>query len=255
MTTPTLTGLHHVTLAVTDLDQAITWFETVFGARRRAADDHYGEDGVRFAAVLSLPGVAVPVLLQRAADVPPVSHVGLGVAGRPELARWAAHFDQHGVTHSDVLLGRGGHVMTCATPGGSTLVLFADQVDDATGLAGRARPGSCTCSAPPARSASGSCRKSCRPARSARSCSPTPADWADSFGALDFLETRRIPFIVAVNCFDGADIYDQDEIRAALDIDPHVPVQHCDARDRSSSKRVIVRLLEYLMATATEAGS
>jgi uncharacterized protein len=77
----------------------------------------------------------------------------------------------------------------------------------------------------------------------------------DCFGPLDFLETRRIPFIVAVNCFDGADIYEQDEIRAALDIDPHVPVQHCDARDRSSSKRVIVRLLEYLMATATEAGS
>jgi signal recognition particle receptor subunit beta len=75
----------------------------------------------------------------------------------------------------------------------------------------------------------------------------------DCFGAVDFLETRNIPFIVAVNCFDGADIYDQDEVRQALDIGAHVPVQHCDARDRGSSKQVLVRLLEYLMTNATAA--
>ena len=73
----------------------------------------------------------------------------------------------------------------------------------------------------------------------------------DCFGAVDFFESRSIPFVVAVNCFDGADIYDEDEVRQALDLDPHVPVQLCDARDRGSSKQVLVRLLEYLMATAT----
>ena len=73
----------------------------------------------------------------------------------------------------------------------------------------------------------------------------------DCFGSIDFFESRSIPFIVAVNCFDGADIYEEDEIRQALDIGAHVPVQNCDARDRSSSKQVLVRLLEYLMATAT----
>jgi uncharacterized protein len=73
----------------------------------------------------------------------------------------------------------------------------------------------------------------------------------DCFAALDFFESRNIPFIVAVNCFDGTDIYEEDEVRQALDIGAHVPVQHCDARDRGSSKQVLVRLLEYLMATAT----
>jgi uncharacterized protein len=73
----------------------------------------------------------------------------------------------------------------------------------------------------------------------------------DCFGALDFFESRDIPFIVAVNCFDDADLYEEDEVRRALDIDGHVPVQHCDARDRGSSKQVLVRLLEHLMATAT----
>ena len=55
----------------------------------------------------------------------------------------------------------------------------------------------------------------------------------DCFGAIDFFESRRIPFIVAVNCFDDADYYDEHEVRHALDIGPHVPVQHCDARDRT----------------------
>jgi signal recognition particle receptor subunit beta len=75
----------------------------------------------------------------------------------------------------------------------------------------------------------------------------------DCFGAIDFFESRSIPFIVAVNCFDGADIYEEDEIRQALDIDTQIPVQFCDARDRGSSKQVLVRLLEGLMTTAVTA--
>jgi uncharacterized protein len=75
----------------------------------------------------------------------------------------------------------------------------------------------------------------------------------DCFGALDFFETRGIPFIVAVNCFDGAEIYDEDEVRHALDIGSGVPIQFCDARQRGSGKQVLVRLLEYLMVTARAA--
>jgi signal recognition particle receptor subunit beta len=70
------------------------------------------------------------------------------------------------------------------------------------------------------------------------------------FGALDFFESRNIPFIVAVNCFDDADIYAEDDVRQALDVGAHVPVQHCDARDRGSSQQVLVKLLEHVMATA-----
>jgi signal recognition particle receptor subunit beta len=77
----------------------------------------------------------------------------------------------------------------------------------------------------------------------------------DCFGALDFFETRGIPFIVAVNCFDGAEVYGEDEVRHALDVGPRVPIQLCDVRQRSSSKQVLVRLLEYLMISATAAAS
>ena len=136
MTPPTLSGLHHVTFPVADLDDATTWFETAFGARRRAELDHHDEHGSRFAVVLSLPGVAPLVALRQTKDVPEeVVQWALDVAGQAELARWAAHFDRHGVAHSDVLTAQAGHVMTCTTPGGPTLLLYAAQADEAVGPA------------------------------------------------------------------------------------------------------------------------
>ncbi|HEX3789043.1 MAG TPA: ATP/GTP-binding protein [Pseudonocardiaceae bacterium] len=70
----------------------------------------------------------------------------------------------------------------------------------------------------------------------------------DSFAAVDYFESRDIPFIVAVNCFDGAEVYDEDEVRGALNIERHVPVQLCDVREPDSAKLVLVRLLEHLIA-------
>lgn len=69
----------------------------------------------------------------------------------------------------------------------------------------------------------------------------------DSFAAVDYFESRNIPFIVGVNCFDGADIYEEDEIRAALDLPTHVSVVFCDVRKRESAKHVLTRLLKHLM--------
>ncbi|AHH20060.1 putative ATP/GTP-binding protein [Nocardia nova SH22a] len=70
----------------------------------------------------------------------------------------------------------------------------------------------------------------------------------DSFSAIDYFESRRIPFVIAVNCFDGADIYDEHEIRDALAISNYAPVVLCDVRDRESSKNILVRLIEHIMA-------
>lgn len=67
------------------------------------------------------------------------------------------------------------------------------------------------------------------------------------FPAVDFFETRGIPFVLAVNCFDGAERYDPEEIRAAVDLDPIVPVALCDVRRRDSCKYVLIVLLKYLI--------
>ncbi|MZG17095.1 ATP-binding protein [Streptomyces sp. SID5914] len=67
------------------------------------------------------------------------------------------------------------------------------------------------------------------------------------FASVDFFEHRGIPFAVGVNCFDGRCDEDPDEIRAALDLAPDVPLVLCDARDRESVKSVLVTLLEHVM--------
>ncbi|MEU1997316.1 ATP/GTP-binding protein [Nocardia gamkensis] len=74
---------------------------------------------------------------------------------------------------------------------------------------------------------------------------------ADSFAAVDYFESRRIPFVVAVNCFDGADRYAPGEIGAALGVPTHVPIMLCDARDRASCKEVLVSLFEYIRASTS----
>jgi signal recognition particle receptor subunit beta len=71
----------------------------------------------------------------------------------------------------------------------------------------------------------------------------------DAFPALDYFEHRDLPYVVAVNCFDGAPRYDVDEVREALAIAPHVPLILCDARSRESAKEVLVAVVEHAMAT------
>jgi hypothetical protein len=68
-----------------------------------------------------------------------------------------------------------------------------------------------------------------------------------SFPSIDFFEHRGIPFVVAVNCFDGSQLYTEDEVRHALDLDDGIPVVLCDARDRESSKTVLVGLIQHSM--------
>jgi uncharacterized protein len=71
---------------------------------------------------------------------------------------------------------------------------------------------------------------------------------ADCFGAIDYVEQRGIPFVVAVNCFDGVLLHAIDDVREALQVGHHVPFVACDARDRESVKNVLVDLVEHAMS-------
>jgi len=70
---------------------------------------------------------------------------------------------------------------------------------------------------------------------------------ADCFAAIDYFERNGTPFIIAVNCFDGAPRFEADDIRIALTLQPEVPVVMCDARERDSVKKVLVSLVRYVM--------
>ncbi len=70
---------------------------------------------------------------------------------------------------------------------------------------------------------------------------------ADSFSVVDFFEHRRIPFVVALNQFEGARVHNVDAVRRALALSDAVPILPFDARDRQQSKDVLIALLEYAL--------
>jgi uncharacterized protein len=69
----------------------------------------------------------------------------------------------------------------------------------------------------------------------------------DSFSPIDFFESRRVPYLVAVNLFDGAPRYAEREIREALAVSPETPLVMCDARVRDSVKHTLIALVEYVV--------
>ncbi|MBB6119893.1 hypothetical protein FHS13_001844 [Nocardiopsis algeriensis] len=73
---------------------------------------------------------------------------------------------------------------------------------------------------------------------------------ADSFDSIDFFESRAVPFVVAVNCFDGHSTHRPEDVRTALDVSQHVPVLLCDARRRDSAKEVLAQLVSLVLRLA-----
>jgi uncharacterized protein len=75
---------------------------------------------------------------------------------------------------------------------------------------------------------------------------------ADCFASIDYFERTGTPFLIAVNCFDGAPQFDPEDIRIALTLSPEVPVVLCDARNRDSVKKVLVSLVRYVMTRTSQ---
>jgi signal recognition particle receptor subunit beta len=69
----------------------------------------------------------------------------------------------------------------------------------------------------------------------------------DCYPVLDYFEERAVPFLVAVNHFEGARQFEVGEVREALGVDELIPVVDCDARYRESVKLVLVALIERVL--------
>src|SRR5512142_1182315 len=78
---------------------------------------------------------------------------------------------------------------------------------------------------------------------------------ADCFASIDYFERSGTPFIIAVNCFDGAPRFEAEDIRIALTLRPEVPIVMCDARNRDSVKKVLVSLVRYVLNSRSQASS
>ena len=74
----------------------------------------------------------------------------------------------------------------------------------------------------------------------------------ESFSPLDYFESKGLPFIVAVNEFDGVPRYPAEEIAAALALPAEVPIISLDARDREQAKGALVKITEYALMRLRE---
>ncbi|MFD6993077.1 ATP/GTP-binding protein [Streptomyces sp. NPDC059943] len=72
---------------------------------------------------------------------------------------------------------------------------------------------------------------------------------ADCFPALDYFESRGLPYVVAVNHFEGTESFEVRDVREALSVPVGVPVMIMDARKRIT----VVESLLTLVGHALEA--
>ena len=67
------------------------------------------------------------------------------------------------------------------------------------------------------------------------------------FPAVDYFESRGIPFVVAVNCFDGVARHRLEDVREALSVPAHVPLMYTDARSRAATKQALISVVKLAM--------
>lgn len=70
----------------------------------------------------------------------------------------------------------------------------------------------------------------------------------DSFAAVDFFEARNLPFLIAINEFDGAPRHPASAVRQALALREDIPIVTVDARDRHSTRAALIAVAEYALA-------
>lgn len=71
--------------------------------------------------------------------------------------------------------------------------------------------------------------------------------FADSFPAVNYFERSGVPFIVAVNCFEGVATHSLDAIREALAVPPLIPIVYTDARKREQTKQALIDVTRFAL--------
>lgn len=124
-----LTGFHHLSLTVRDLDASTAWYESLFeldtvmdeiGGERRARvyrlrgtdamlglTEHTSNDGTAFRP-----------------DRTGLDHAAFAVAGRAEVDIWAERLDAAGIPHSGAIDIPVGAILNFADPDGIQLSIF-----------------------------------------------------------------------------------------------------------------------------------
>jgi signal recognition particle receptor subunit beta len=75
---------------------------------------------------------------------------------------------------------------------------------------------------------------------------------SDCFPALDYFESCGLPYIVAVNHFDGSERFESEDVREALTVAAHIPVMIMDARQRTSVVETLLAVCAHAIAVSPE---
>lgn len=128
---PTFTGIHHVTLTVTDLERSTGWYIRVMGFER--GPEIADQDGRGEKRLLLQPGTAFRLVLVRHAAnqgggssefVTGLDHLAFGVSHREELETWDRHLTACEVEHSPIKEGITGWLFTFRDPDNIQLEMY-----------------------------------------------------------------------------------------------------------------------------------
>jgi signal recognition particle receptor subunit beta len=75
----------------------------------------------------------------------------------------------------------------------------------------------------------------------------------DCFSAVDYFESRRIPFVVGVNGFPGTTVFSNEAVRDALALPTDCPLVRVDARESRSCLDTLIALVEHALSRSTAA--
>lgn len=109
---PAITGIHHFSPTVSDVEASVAWYQKVFGMERLPVNfPHYEREDTGYAVLLIDPrsGLAIGLHQNKGNQGEQfdecrtgLDHIGFNVADRAEMEQWAAHLTAIGVEHSGI---------------------------------------------------------------------------------------------------------------------------------------------------------
>lgn len=125
-----ISGIHHISLTVSDLDVSTAWYSALFDvtvARRWAAGD------LEKAMLVDSDGKPVLILTTHGAEAvagpfsecrPGLDHLAFAVADTAALEQWRDRLDSLGIERSDIAEGSTGHLIAFRDPDNIALEFY-----------------------------------------------------------------------------------------------------------------------------------
>lgn len=129
---PGISGYHHLSLTVTDLARSTTWWTEMLGFEVFTCFERDGMTKVVMrhpscGAYFSLTGHGGRAPGDRFSEFRTgMDHVAFTVADRAELEAWKAHFEEHGVEHSEIKASVVGDLIAFRDPDNIAFEVYAD---------------------------------------------------------------------------------------------------------------------------------